>query len=104
MNVQELEALADPLRKDVSSVRKKIDCVNKELKSLSHTCQKKVITLALGLCGLKFELILDFSILLNLYIEPNGSIPVTRCRRGSTKRPLRHLTRRTRRKYSSLPS
>ncbi|XVF76257.1 hypothetical protein PTKIN_Ptkin13bG0251600 [Pterospermum kingtungense] len=37
----ELEALADPMRKDVSLVRKKIDAVNKELKPLGSTCQKK---------------------------------------------------------------
>jgi len=39
---QELEALADPMRKEVSLVRKRIDSVNKELKPLGHTCQKKV--------------------------------------------------------------
>ncbi|KAI4374293.1 hypothetical protein MLD38_012304 [Melastoma candidum] len=38
---QELEALADPMRKDVSSVRKKIDLVNKEIKALGQSCQKK---------------------------------------------------------------
>ncbi|XP_004494149.1 uncharacterized protein [Cicer arietinum] len=38
---EELEALADPMRKDVSIVRKKIDSINKELKPLGHTCQKK---------------------------------------------------------------
>ncbi|XP_022744619.1 uncharacterized protein LOC111295411 isoform X2 [Durio zibethinus] len=37
----ELEALADPMRKEVALVRKKIDVVNKELKPLGHTCQKK---------------------------------------------------------------
>ncbi|XVE76014.1 hypothetical protein DITRI_Ditri12bG0138700 [Diplodiscus trichospermus] len=37
----ELEALADPMRKEVGLVRKKIDAVNKELKPLGHTCQKK---------------------------------------------------------------
>ncbi|KAJ4975122.1 hypothetical protein NE237_000228 [Protea cynaroides] len=37
----ELEALADPLRKDVSSVRKRIDAVNRELKPLGQSCQKK---------------------------------------------------------------
>jgi hypothetical protein len=30
------------MRKEVSLVRKKIDTVNKELKPLGHTCQKKV--------------------------------------------------------------
>jgi hypothetical protein len=39
---QELEALADPMRKEVSVVRKRIDSINKELKPLGHTCQKKV--------------------------------------------------------------
>ncbi|KAI4300433.1 hypothetical protein L6164_033814 [Bauhinia variegata] len=38
---EELEALADPMRKEVAVVRKKIDSVNKELKPLGHTCQKK---------------------------------------------------------------
>ncbi|MBA0760576.1 hypothetical protein Gotri_023309 [Gossypium trilobum] len=38
---QELEALADPMRKEVAQVRKKIDAVNKELKPLGNTCQKK---------------------------------------------------------------
>ncbi|XP_039026336.1 probable DNA double-strand break repair Rad50 ATPase isoform X1 [Hibiscus syriacus] len=38
---EELEALADPMRKEVALVRKKIDAVNKELKPLGHTCQKK---------------------------------------------------------------
>ncbi|CAK8544029.1 unnamed protein product [Lathyrus sativus] len=38
---QELEALADPMRKEVSVVRKKIDSVNKELKPLGLSCQKK---------------------------------------------------------------
>jgi len=39
---QELEALADPMRKEVALVRKRIDSVNKELKPLGHACQKKV--------------------------------------------------------------
>ena len=38
---EELEALADPMRKEVALVRKKIDSVNKELKPLGHTVQKK---------------------------------------------------------------
>ncbi|KAJ7976075.1 RAB6-interacting golgin, partial [Quillaja saponaria] len=38
---EELEALADPMRKEVALVRKRIDSVNKELKPLGHTCQKK---------------------------------------------------------------
>ncbi|KAL6559230.1 hypothetical protein OROHE_006599 [Orobanche hederae] len=38
---EELEALSDPMRKEVSVVRKKIDSVNKELKPLGITCQKK---------------------------------------------------------------
>ncbi|GKU98328.1 hypothetical protein SLEP1_g11347 [Rubroshorea leprosula] len=38
---EELEGLSDPLRKEVSLVRKKIDAINKELKPLGHTCQKK---------------------------------------------------------------
>ncbi|KAF2321652.1 hypothetical protein GH714_000916 [Hevea brasiliensis] len=38
---EELEALTDPLRKEVSIVRKRIDAVNRELKPLGQTCQKK---------------------------------------------------------------
>ncbi|CAN6826160.1 hypothetical protein HID58_056905 [Brassica napus] len=38
---EELEGLADPMRKKVALVRKKIDSVNKELKPLGHTVQKK---------------------------------------------------------------
>ncbi|GMP50016.1 hypothetical protein CsSME_00016799 [Camellia sinensis var. sinensis] len=38
---EELEGLADPMKKEVSVVRKKIDAVNKELKPLGVTCQKK---------------------------------------------------------------
>lgn len=37
----ELEALADPMRKEVAAVRKKIDTVNRELKPLGQSCQKK---------------------------------------------------------------
>lgn len=39
---QELEGLADPMKKEVGVVRKKIDLVNKELKPLGQACQKKV--------------------------------------------------------------
>lgn len=38
---EELEGLTDPLRKEVGIVRKKIDSVNKELKPLGQTCQRK---------------------------------------------------------------
>ncbi|KAH7545604.1 uncharacterized protein LOC107433850 [Ziziphus jujuba] len=38
---EELEVMADPMRKDVANFRKKIDIANRELKSIGHTCQKK---------------------------------------------------------------
>ncbi|KAL3358186.1 hypothetical protein AABB24_015366 [Solanum stoloniferum] len=38
---EELESLSDPMKKEVSTVRKRIDIVNKELKPLGQTCQKK---------------------------------------------------------------
>ncbi|KAL4182504.1 hypothetical protein AMTRI_Chr11g150450 [Amborella trichopoda] len=38
---EELEALADPMRKDVAGLRKRIDAVNKELKPLGYSCQRK---------------------------------------------------------------
>ncbi|TXG73676.1 hypothetical protein EZV62_002255 [Acer yangbiense] len=38
---EELESLSDPTRKDVASIRKRIDTVNKELRPLGQNCQKK---------------------------------------------------------------
>ncbi|KAM7522489.1 hypothetical protein LguiA_012391 [Lonicera macranthoides] len=38
---EELEALTDPMKKEVAIVRKKIDLVNKDLKPLGQSCQKK---------------------------------------------------------------
>ncbi|KAI5666581.1 hypothetical protein M9H77_16434 [Catharanthus roseus] len=38
---EELEALGDPMRKEVGFVRKKIDLVNRDLKPLGLNCQKK---------------------------------------------------------------
>ncbi|KAJ9684807.1 hypothetical protein PVL29_017007 [Vitis rotundifolia] len=38
---EELEVLADPLRKEVAVVRKKIDMANRDLKPLGQSCQKK---------------------------------------------------------------
>ncbi|KAL8140571.1 hypothetical protein V2J09_006592 [Rumex salicifolius] len=38
---EELEALADPMRKEVAHVRKRVDSVNKDLKLLGLTVQKK---------------------------------------------------------------
>lgn len=40
--LQELEGLADPMRKEVASVRKRIDLVNRELRPLGQSCLKKV--------------------------------------------------------------
>nr|CAN66217.1 hypothetical protein VITISV_041166 [Vitis vinifera] len=41
---EELEALADPMRKEVAQVRKKIDSVNRDLKPLGQSCQKKLVS------------------------------------------------------------
>uniref|UniRef100_A0A5B7B0K8 RAB6-interacting golgin n=1 Tax=Davidia involucrata TaxID=16924 RepID=A0A5B7B0K8_DAVIN len=38
---EELEALTDPMRKEVGTLRKRIDLVNRELKPLGLSCQKK---------------------------------------------------------------
>ncbi|XP_030456255.1 uncharacterized protein LOC115677262 [Syzygium oleosum] len=38
---EELEELTDPLRKEVATVRKKIDMIIRELKPLGQSCQKK---------------------------------------------------------------
>ncbi|KAL6195879.1 hypothetical protein ACLB2K_031496 [Fragaria x ananassa] len=37
----ELEALADPMRKEVANIRKRIDLVNRDLKPLGQSCQRK---------------------------------------------------------------
>ncbi|MBA0858606.1 hypothetical protein Goshw_028672, partial [Gossypium schwendimanii] len=42
---EELDALIDPMRKDIAFLRKKIDTANRELKPLGQSCQKKVQTL-----------------------------------------------------------
>jgi hypothetical protein len=34
--------MADPMRKELANVRKKIDMANRELKPLGLSCQKKV--------------------------------------------------------------
>ncbi|XP_071728597.1 uncharacterized protein [Rutidosis leptorrhynchoides] len=38
---EELEVLTDPMRKEVATVRKKIDVANREVKLLGQSCQKK---------------------------------------------------------------
>ncbi|TQE02094.1 hypothetical protein C1H46_012280 [Malus baccata] len=38
---EELETLIDPMRKEVAIIRKRIDIINKELKPLGQSCQRK---------------------------------------------------------------
>ncbi|KAH1130637.1 hypothetical protein J1N35_002015 [Gossypium stocksii] len=38
---EELDELVDPMRKDVAILRKRIDTINREMKPLGLTCQKK---------------------------------------------------------------
>ncbi|OAY63074.1 hypothetical protein ACMD2_24096 [Ananas comosus] len=38
---EELEVMADPTRKEVAAIRKKIDVVNREMKPLRQSCLKK---------------------------------------------------------------
>ncbi|KAI8539693.1 hypothetical protein RHMOL_Rhmol09G0202700 [Rhododendron molle] len=38
---EELEVLVDPMKKEVAIIRKRIDVVNRDLKSLGQSCQKK---------------------------------------------------------------
>ncbi|KAG0494158.1 hypothetical protein HPP92_005152 [Vanilla planifolia] len=38
---EELEAMADPMRKEVAAIRKRIDVVNREMKPLGQNCLKK---------------------------------------------------------------
>lgn len=48
--------MADPMRKEVNWVRKKIDSVNKELKPLGSTVQKKVNTLFKSSCFIRLPI------------------------------------------------
>nr|XP_017245780.1 PREDICTED: uncharacterized protein LOC108217460 [Daucus carota subsp. sativus] len=52
---EELEGLADPMKKELSLVRKKVDSVNKELKPLGQTCQKKVMILPTNIYVVNFD-------------------------------------------------
>uniref|UniRef100_A0A1J3HBT2 RAB6-interacting golgin n=1 Tax=Noccaea caerulescens TaxID=107243 RepID=A0A1J3HBT2_NOCCA len=38
---EELEALTDPMRKEISAIRKRVDGINRELKPLGQSCQRK---------------------------------------------------------------
>ncbi|CAN7060794.1 unnamed protein product [Brassica rapa subsp. trilocularis] len=38
---EELEALTDPMRKEISAIRKRVDAIHRELKPLGQSCQKK---------------------------------------------------------------
>ncbi|ESQ51235.1 hypothetical protein EUTSA_v10017323mg [Eutrema salsugineum] len=38
---EELEALTDPMRKEISALRKRVDAINRELKPLGQSCQRK---------------------------------------------------------------
>ncbi|KAI3458875.1 hypothetical protein Pfo_015538 [Paulownia fortunei] len=38
---EELEVFTDPMRKEVSTVRRRLDIANRDLKSLAQICQKK---------------------------------------------------------------
>ncbi|KAK6156305.1 hypothetical protein DH2020_010553 [Rehmannia glutinosa] len=38
---EELEVFTDPMRKDVTTVRRRLDTTNRDLKSLAQICQKK---------------------------------------------------------------
>lgn len=54
---QELEGFADPMRKEVTLIRKKIDSLDKEIKPLGNTVQKKVIAFFFSVgCYLRTEL------------------------------------------------
>ncbi|KAL0369560.1 UNVERIFIED_CONTAM: hypothetical protein Sangu_0274100 [Sesamum angustifolium] len=37
----EIEALADPMRKEVAVIRKRIDLINRDLKPMGQSCRKK---------------------------------------------------------------
>lgn len=88
--------MSDPMRKEVSAVRKKIDAVSKELKPLGHICQKKVM--ARGRVHLIKDLICVSAV---PEIDCVYHMPL---RRESTRKRSRLSMRRTGRKYSSLTS
>lgn len=58
--------MSDPMRNDVSAIRKKIDAVSKELKPLGHICQKKVM--ARGRVHLIKDLISVYLLFLKLIV------------------------------------
>lgn len=90
MDYQELDGLADPMKKEVSVVRKRIDSVNKELKPLGQTCQKKVI---MSWMDEYADFLVSFNVntsaceldqFVSKYLDC-GTV-ICYCRRGSTKK------------------
>ena len=57
---QELELMADPTRREVDAIRKRIDKVNKHLKPLAKTCLKKVLYCTLN--ALQLQVFFHYSI------------------------------------------
>lgn len=81
------------MRKEVALVRKRIDSVNKELKPLGHTCQKKVRLIEIH----SLKLYPGYVILSETPFKLSFLI---RYRRKNTKKPLKLLMIRTGKKYS----
>jgi hypothetical protein len=60
--LQELEVMADPTRREVETIRKRVDKLNRQLKPLGKNCLKKVKPLlipfrstTLNLCSLHYS-------------------------------------------------
>ncbi|KAH6836129.1 DHFS-FPGS-like protein B [Perilla frutescens var. hirtella] len=84
---EELDALVDPMKKKVSVVRKKINSVNRELKPLGQTCQKKRSRADKSNMGDRFDILFDYTKMLELE-EPIKQLKVIHVagtkRKGST--------------------
>lgn len=88
------------MRKEVAVVRKKIDSVNKELKPLGHTCQKKVKFSGIFLCLQWTIHVYWFFFSLGQLWHPMKTYDNVCHRKENTRKPLKPLMKRTRRKYS----
>ena len=91
---QELEALTDPMRKEVSAIRKRVDAINRELKPLGQSCQRKVIN----------ECVFKRCPLILSFLKIPVLIVIFFHRRGNSKKHLKHTMKRTKRKLSLLAS
>lgn len=92
MIFKELEEMADPLRKEVAIVRKKIDIANRELKPLGQSCQKKVSN----------NFFFFKQTILAIWCQENLIRVLVGDRRKNTKKPWKPSMKRIKKKLSWL--